>query len=70
LANYGNGVDGLESPMTGDHLGNPGRLMGGVLGTLVTLIVLACVLPVITPYLVALGLLVIVARVVWFYTNH
>jgi hypothetical protein len=44
--------------------------MGGVLGTLVTLVVLACVLPVITPYLIALGLLVIVVRVVWFYTNH
>ncbi|HKP90641.1 MAG TPA: hypothetical protein VJT75_11800 [Thermoleophilaceae bacterium] len=56
--------------MTDDHLGNPGRLIGSLLGTLMTLVVLACVLPVITPYVVALGLLVIVARVVWFYTNH
>jgi hypothetical protein len=56
--------------MAHDGIGWPGRVMGGLLGTVVTLIVLACVLPVITPYAVALGLLVIVARVVWFYTSH
>ena len=56
--------------MPHNGLPGPGRVMGGLLGTIVTLIVLACVLPVITPYVVAIGLVVIVGRVVWFYTNH
>lgn len=62
------GVPACLMPHNG--ISPPGRVMGGLVGTIATLVVLAAVLPVITPYVVAIGLLVIVGRVVWFYTNH
>lgn len=46
------------------------RLLGGALGLIVILIVLAYVLPVIFGYLMALGVLAVIARAIWFYTGH
>jgi hypothetical protein len=45
------------------------HLMGGIVGTIVVLVVIAGILPVIFGYVIALGVMAIVIRLVWFYTS-
>ncbi len=45
------------------------HLMGGIVGTIFLLVVIASILPIIFGYVVALIVLVMVARVVWYLTR-
>jgi hypothetical protein len=47
----------------------PDQLVGGTIGMVAVLIVAVAVIPIVFNYIVALSVLAIVVRVVWFFTS-
>lgn len=45
------------------------HLVGGTVGTIAVLVVAATVIPIVFGYIVALAVLALVVRLVWFYTS-
>jgi hypothetical protein len=60
----------LETVVQRDPKNPLDHLIGGTVGTIALLIVLASVLPGLFGYIVALVTLAMIARLVWFYTNR
>jgi hypothetical protein len=52
-----------------DPYGYGGRNGGGLMESMIALLVVLAILPIITPYVVAIGLIVITTRLVWFFTR-